>query len=109
MANVSIDGGNNWGGLGRTEGGNCAEGKGEAHGAKKAQRVAQGGTTGKGGSFGPTRQNGDGNEPVTGEKHGAMPSKSVNGNSKQEWQKSCVADPKHGSKMAERVKPSQRF
>ena len=30
----------NWGGLGRTEGGNCAEGKGESHGQKKASSIA---------------------------------------------------------------------
>jgi hypothetical protein len=109
MKNVSIDGGNDWGGLGRTDGGNCAEGKGEAHGAKKATRVAQGGTTGKGGSFGPTRMNGDGNEPATGEKHGNQPDRKAGGQGLKSRQSSMVADPKHGSKMAEYVRPSQRF
>jgi len=109
MANVSISGGNDWGDLGRDDGGNCAKGKGEKHGGGSATRISQGGTTGKGGTFGPTRQNTDGNEPVTGEKHRPVPAKSICGNAMQERQKSCVADPKHGSKMAERVKPSQRF
>ena len=76
MSNVSIDGGNDWGNLGRVCGGNAAEGKGESHGGGRATRIKQGGagdvTTGMGGTFGPTRQNGDGNEPATGEKHGNM-------------------------------------
>ena len=78
MANVSVDGGNDWGGLGREDGGNVAKGKGETHGGGSAKNIAQdetgrnsGGSTGDmKGSFGPTRQRGDGNMPVTGEKHG---------------------------------------
>jgi hypothetical protein len=59
-----------WGGLGRTEGGNCSSGKTEKHGGGSARQIAQGGTTGKGGSWGPVRTNGDGNTSASGEKHG---------------------------------------
>lgn len=73
--NVSIDGGNDWGGLGRIEGGNCAKGKGEAHGGGSATRVViDGAGTENAKTFGPTRQNGDGNEVVTGEQHGDLQS-----------------------------------
>lgn len=72
-----------WGHLGRVDGGNCAKGAGEKHGTSreagvgKGTRIKQGfcggeeggKTTGKGGSFGPTRQGGDGNVPAVGEKH----------------------------------------
>jgi hypothetical protein len=77
MAKMSQGSGSDWGDLGRTCGGNYSGGKTEKHGGGRATRIAQGGpggsdggkTTGKGGSFGPTRQNGDGNTSVTGEKH----------------------------------------
>lgn len=81
MANVSIDGGNEWGNLGREDGGNCAKGRGEAHGGGSAKNIAQDNYSGNPGSegsmkgsFGPTRQSGDGNKPVSGEKHNSKKS-----------------------------------
>ena len=80
--NVSEKGGNDWGGLGRTEGGNSSEGPGE----KCADRLTGAGTrrqgldlgrsTGSAASWGPQRMGG-GNTPVTGEKHGQAKGKFV--------------------------------
>ena len=100
--NVSVDGGNDWGGLGREDGGNVALGKGEAHGASKGSRVPR---SGRSGSFGPGRQNGDGQTPVTGEDHRPVPvtDQSGNGRGRSNRQKACVLESeKHDSKKSSR-------
>ena len=74
MKNVSTEGGNDWGGLGREEGGNCSKGKKQPGvadlktGLGRARQVEPlNGTAGRSAdkSFGPVRQNGDGNVPAS--------------------------------------------
>ena len=83
MKNYSIEGGNDWGGLGRVEGGNAAKGKSEKcadrlKGAGSGRQILDlGRSTGSSASWGPTRQNGDGNTSAKGEKVGSGKSERV--------------------------------
>ena len=72
-----------WGGAGRDGGGQATNGPFEKHGSQKngAGRRRQGDdlgrSTGSSKSFGPTRQDGDGNVPAKGEKHGSKKARQV--------------------------------
>jgi hypothetical protein len=88
MKKSSMKSGTNEGGTASTQdrsnqpkraGGNCADFDIEQHGQSRGTRIGIGpkGSKGADGEFGPTRQNGNGNTPVTGEKHGSKGSEFV--------------------------------